>query len=230
MQHVSHKLSAFLRTGAWIVSVLAHPLLVPTYGLLLLLGTNPYIFGVHSVEGEVRLLILVFFSTFLIPAFAVFMMRMLGLVSSIDLRDRHDRIGPYILTGMFYLWLVINFLNNTDIPRIYTAFMLGASISLFVAFFLNAFTKVSAHAVGMGGLLALMLLAMATFELDYFTLQFDGFEPLYLHVNVLLMILILLAGLVGTARLYLEAHTPAELWPGYLIGLFGQLIAYNIVM
>ncbi len=223
-------MNRILRMGAQAISVLAHPLLVPSYALLLLLGTNPYIFGVHSVGGQVRLLMLVCFSTLIIPAFAVMMMRMLGLIGSLELRDRHDRIGPYILTGMFYLWLVVNFVNNTEIPRLYTSFMLGASISLFVSFFLNAFTKVSTHAVGMGGLLTLMLLAMGTWRLDFFTLQLGQMSPVYLHVNVLLMGMILLAGLVGTARLYLGAHTPSELWPGYLIGIFGQLVAYYVLM
>ncbi len=219
-----------MHVSAQVLSVVAHPLLVPTYALLILLGTNPYIFGVHTAAAKVPLVLLVFISTCVIPTFSVVMMRMLGLVKSVALRDRHDRIGPYVLTGTFYLWLVINFLHNNDIPRLYAAFMLGASISLFIAFFLNAFTKVSTHAVGMGGLLAIVLLAMATYELDYFTLTIGGWGPWYVHMNVILMIAILVSGLVGSARLYLRAHIPSQLWPGYLIGIFGQLVAYNIVM
>ena len=100
-----------LRVFAKIVSVIFHPLLILTYMLILLLLVNPYLFGVNDIAYQSRLILLMFMSTFLLPAFAVFMMRNLGLVSSIELENKQERIGPYIITGVFYLWMYMNFKN-----------------------------------------------------------------------------------------------------------------------
>ena len=139
---------------AHFISFVFHPLLILTYMLVLLILVNPYLFGVSSIwEIDSQLLILrIFFSTFFIPAISVVLMRLLGLIESLEMRDRQERIGPYIITGVFYLWIFRNFLSNSQVPDAYTTFVLGATISLFLAFFINIFTKISAHAVGMGGL------------------------------------------------------------------------------
>ena len=214
-----------LRVFAKIVSVIFHPLLILTYMLILLLLVNPYLFGVNDIAYQSRLILLMFMSTFLLPAFAVFMMRNLGLVSSIELENKQERIGPYIITGVFYLWMYMNFKNNPTIPAPYTIFVLGATIGLFMAFFLNIFTKISAHAVGMGGFIGMTVITTWLFSYGTFTVNAPMLGALEVSMNSLLMIVIVLAGLVGSARLILDAHTNDELYGGYLVGIFSQFVA-----
>jgi len=125
-----------------------------TYLLLLILAIDPYLFGVNAPGEMMVLVLIVFFSTFLIPSFATFLMVQLGLAKTFTMEDRMDRTGPLIAAGIFYLWVFWNLYSRADIPRIYVAMMLGATIGLFVVFFFNIFFKISAHMAGMGGWVA----------------------------------------------------------------------------
>lgn len=220
-----------LRITAKIISMLFHPLLMPTYMLALLLLINPYLFGVSNIaEPAGKLLLLrVFLSTFFIPGVSVSLLRMLGFVDSLELQDKNERIAPYIITGVFYLWIFYNFLHNELIPTAYTTFVLGAVIGLFVAFFINIFTKISAHAVGMGGLIGMVIITMLLFSYETFTLQTSLFGTWRLNMNMVLIIVILLAGLVGTSRLFLQAHEPRDLYGGYFVGFVTQFIALRFM-
>ncbi len=215
------------------VSLIFHPLLMITYMLVILLWVNPYLFGVHDLtEASSRILILqVFLSSFFIPGMAVAMLRFTGLVKSIELPDKQDRIGPYIISGIFYLWLFRNLLTNTLIPNIYTSFVLGATIALFVAFFINIFSKISAHATGMGGLVAMIYITLSTFpEYASFSIPLFNGQILEITLSALLITVIVIAGLVGVSRLILDAHEPSDLYGGYLVGFIAQFIALKFVM
>ncbi len=214
-----------LRTTAQILSVLFHPLLMVTYMLLLLLVINPYQFGVYKMAEQWKLLIMVFLSTFVMPIFAVFMMKSLNMVKTMQLEDRYERIGPYILTGVFYLWMFINFRNNPLIPKPMVIVMLGSTIALFLAFFLNNFTKISAHAAGMGGLVGMAAINTLFFNFDTFTLSFGKLGMYEISTNFVLMAVIILAGIVCTARLLLGAHNEKQLYVGFAAGFVAQFIA-----
>jgi hypothetical protein len=213
------------------ISYLFHPLLIVTYMLALLLVVNPYLFGVHSIsDKESKLLLLqVFLSTFFIPGFSVAMLRFTGLVKSLEMRTRQERIGPYIITGMFYIWMFRNFLGSTQVPTAFSCFLLGATIGLFIAFFINIFSKISIHAVGMGGMVGMAVITMLLFSHDSFLLHIGPLGALELNMSWVLIGLVLLAGLVGSARLLLQAHEPLDLYGGYLVGFAAQFIALRFL-
>ncbi len=212
-------------TIARTISYLGHPLLVLTYMLLLMLIINPFAFGAHRMGDErtVVLLLYVISTTFLIPGLGVSLLKPLGLVKSLEMRDKQERIGPYIITGIFYLWMFKNFMSGV-VPLLFAKFVLGATIGLFFAFFANIFFKISAHATGMGGFVGMVLLL--AFEWSGASLDAG---PFLLSLNVLLAFVILLAGLVGAARLSLGAHSQAELWQGYVAG-FGAVMLANVIL
>ena len=214
------------RTLAHFFSILGHPLLMLTYSLLLLLALNPYAFSVRSLTDKPAMLLLisVFTTSFLLPGFGVALLKPLGLVKSLALADKQERIGPYILSGVFYLWLYKNLASGGQAPALYTTFVLGATIGLFFAFFVNIFTKISAHAVGMGGLIAMLLMTGSVWGDTVFNIPMFG-GAVQLSLNVVIAFVVILAGLVGTARLTLEAHTPADLYRGYAAGFVAMLLA-----
>ncbi len=218
-----------LKLLANIFSLIFHPLLILTYMLVLLMLVNPYLFGLHSIAGNTPLILLVFMSTFMIPAFSVVMMKQVGLISSLQMKDRMERVGPYIVTGIFYLWMFRNILNNPTIPTAYSIFVLGATIGLFVSFFINIFSKISAHAVGMGGLVAMVIITMFHFSYDDFAIDLGALGIYRVGMNTILMLVIILAGMVGTSRLVLNAHEPNDLYGGYLVGFVTQFIALMIL-
>ena len=212
-------------TLARILSFLSHPLLVLTYMLLLMLLINPFAFGAQQM-GDKRTVVLFLYvvsTTFIIPGLGVALLKPLGLVQSFEMRDKQERTGAYIITGIFYLWMYKNFASGA-VPELYAKFVLGATIGLFFAFFANIFFKISAHATGMGGLVAMVFLL--AFEWAGASLSLG---PILLSINGLLVVVVLFAGLIGVARLSLAAHTPAEIWQGYAAGIAAVLLANAIL-
>ena len=190
-----------------------------------MLAVNPFLFGVRSMVDQrgMLLLISVFTTSFMIPGLGITLMKPLGLIRNLEMPDKMERIGPYIICGVFYLWLFKNFVTGT-VPLLYAMFALGATIGLFFAFFINIFTKVSAHATGMGGF-ACMVLILA-FSWPGLTLQLGAVQ---LSMNAVFALSILLAGLVGFSRLVLGSHSPADVWRGYAAGAAAVLVA-NVVL
>ncbi|MEL6865310.1 MAG: hypothetical protein AAFP19_12870 [Bacteroidota bacterium] len=216
-----------LRIVAHFFSFVFHPLLMMTYMLVLLLLVNPYLFGVNNVADSDLLILLVFLSTFMIPAFSVAMMRFLGLIDSFQMESKQERIGPYIATGIFYLWMFRNLYSNPDIPVAFKIFTLGATIALFIAFFINLFSKISIHAVGMGGLLAMIIITTILFSYGSFIISSLGLQ---VSMMALIMLAIIFTGIVCTSRLILNAHNLQDIYGGLVVGFGAQFIALQILL
>jgi len=200
-----------------------------SYALLLLLLINPYLFAVQ--DGRVLGLLVFSVATLslLFPLLATGMMKALGLIETLEMKDNKERIGPMIVTIVFYMWLFINIKSNYFIPDAYRFFVLGSTISLCFAFILNTQTRISLHTVGVGGLLAGFLLIRFNFSYDTFVLNLLG-TSYEVQTNVLLILIILISGAVGSARLFLKAHSPDQVYGGYFVGVISMLIAYRFII
>jgi hypothetical protein len=220
-----------MKIAARILSYLFHPLLVLTYGLIILIMIDPFIFGVNSVQapGSKLLLLRIFLSTFFIPTMAILMLYFLGMIKSLRLEDKMDRTGPYIITGIFYLWLLRNFWANTIIPSVFTTFMLGVTIALFLAFLINIFSKVSIHTTGISTLIAMVVITMLTQNYNQLVIPITQGRYLSTPLLYLLLALVLIAGLLGTSRMYLQKHETSELYGGYFIGFVSPFIALQVM-
>ena len=143
--------------------------------------------------------------------------------------DKSERIGPLIVTGTFYLWLFVNIKDNSNIPDAFSFFVLGSTIALFLSLLLNSFTKISLHTVGMGGLLAGTFFIRYFFSYDSFFVYLP-FGALNIHTNLVLLLVIVMAGAVGTSRLLLNAHNTFDVYGGYIVGVFSQIVAFRIMI
>jgi len=216
-----------LKSIAYIFSVIFHPLLMVTYMLLILLSVNPHSFGPERAAGGIRIILMTFFSTFFIPLISVLMMKALKLIPSIELKNAEDRIGPFIVTGVFYISTFYLVYRNPNMPVAFKACFLGAVIGLFLAFFINLFSKISLHAVGVGGFLGMVLITVQQSELFPFVWNSSILGMVEVGIFGLLTTAILVSGIVGTSRLILDAHEPKDLYGGYLVGLATQFIALS---
>ncbi|NJO87488.1 MAG: hypothetical protein HC821_05910 [Lewinella sp.] len=77
----------------------------------------------------------------------------------------------------------------------------------------------------MGGLAGMVLITLLLFGPSTMQLPLGPLGNWSVSLSLLLVVIILLAGAVGSARLLLEAHTAAEVYGGYLVGFSSQLIA-----
>ena len=218
-------MAKLLNILAWSVSIITHPLLVLTYGLILIIAFNPFIFGVSSVQEEIPLILICFAYTFLLPLVSIIFMKLIGLVSSLTLPTKEERIGPLIICIVFYTWFTINLYRNSEVPILVGVFAFGSVIGLSLSFLINIFAKISLHTMAWGGLMGLVVIMLWYF--GYQTLSISKWD---VHIRLILIGITLLSGLVSTARLLLSAHEPRDIYGGILVGFTSQLIAIRILL
>lgn len=193
---------------AKIISYLFHPLLMPTYGFALLFYTNNYIATFTASEAKLLILGVTFVFTFLLPCINVLILLKTGRIKSLEMETNGERVLPYIGTVLYYFALFYLF-YNADFPKVFRIVVLGAALSVIAAIVINFKWKISAHTTGIGGVAGAMMGLVYRLQLD---------------MTFVLMLVLLLSGLVGFARLRLNAHTPAQVYSGFLLGFGVELL------
>ena len=218
-----------LKSFARSVSILIHPLFIVSYVFLYLVTTNPYLFGFSGAKAKGLVTISVITISLMFPLISILMMKALGLIKSLEMEDKNERIGPLVITGMFYMWLYVNIRNNDLIPNALSFFILGSTIALFIALIINSFTKISLHTIGAGGLVTAMILIIYNWSYGSLIINMSFFDIQFIvDDRLLLYLIIILAGCLGASRLYLKAHSEDEIYGGYLVGIVSQMIAFRI--
>ncbi len=204
-----------LRILAQIVSYVFHPLFIPTFFMLYLIKVVPFEFvGITDWQLKLRVFS-VFWLTAFFPAFAVFLLWRLKFSDSIYLRTQKERIIPYVISMFFYWWMYYLSRNFTDQPLALKFFYFGIFIASSIGLIVNNFMKVSLHAMGVSGLLMAVLLVSFYYPINNF---------------IWVLLAILLAGVVVSARMIVSDHTKQELIIGFAIGVLTQLMAYFWVL
>jgi membrane-associated phospholipid phosphatase len=172
------------------------------------------------------IVLVVLFTSVLIPGIAILLMYGIGLINSLRLKERTERIGPLMVTSIAYLWLFLNIRTHNAIPRLFSLFVLGALISLSITFFINNFQKISLHAVGMGGLLIAVFNVLISNGRAYTYINIMDSHILTVHNIVFMLSIVIILGAVLSSRLYLRAHNLQDVFGGVLVGVVGQVIAF----
>ena len=213
---------------AHLVSILFHPLGVLTYTLIFLLSANPYVFGVSRLSEKMDLILIVFSTTFVLPAIAIFLMVRLQIVDDIQIRHRMQRVGPYIAAGILYSWITKNFLENTDIPPVLAMMSLACTLAIFVAFVINVQFKISLHAIGSAGMTAILFILHQYYPYARIGVDLPALGHVQIGLLTMVFLSVIVAGLTGSARLILQVHQPKEVFWGYLVGLTIPFLAIPI--
>ena len=174
-----------------ILSVLFSPLLVPTYGMILAAYlTKLRYLPVNLLCTAVGI---TFVITCLIPVSIIMALFRSGMVSDPGLNERKERYLPYGAVVLCYLGCGF-FFFKASAPLWLPMFFAGAALATVINVAVNYWWKISAHAAAMGGLVALLFRIVASHYALY-------------NMNLWLSAVIILAGAVMTARVYLGRHT-----------------------
>lgn len=217
-----------LRRAAQSISFFFHPIFIIPYVLGLLLLINPHAFTRYDERSIGLVVISVCFIAMVLPLVSILAMRFTGLIKSIQMDDKMERIGPLIVTGMFYLWLFVNIKSNNIVPTVFSTFVLGSTIGLFLCFFINNFSKISLHSCAAAGLVANMVYVRVAHSYDFFLLNILD-QSYKVHMDLLIMLTILIFGLVATSRLLLKKHSLQDIYGGMLVGIISQIIAIKFL-
>lgn len=190
------------------VSWLMVPMLMPVYGTILIFTLS--ILSLSSAATRLWFTAIVFGINVMLPVLVIILLKWFGIVSDPGLNVRKERSIPYIVC-ILCLLATAWFMYVKHAPAMFCLFYVGGAIGGLVNLLINFKWKISAHAAGVAGILALLI-----------RISSDGFPQG--NVMLWLLIWILLAGGTGSARLYLQRHTFWQVMAGYAVGFLSVYI------
>ena len=191
-----------------LISVILHPVVVPTIGVLLFLALTPIII---RKERQYLLISIVFFSTYIVPIISLIILKFIGLIKSFQVESINERKVPLFLMLIIFFVLGRFLINIPDFRELGVLFY-GTNLALVIIYFLFFFKiKTSLHIVSMSSMIGFFL--------------FFGTDN-SINIVPIAILLLLLTGLLASARLHLKAHTPKEIYIAFFLGITTQFLSY----
>ncbi len=194
-----------------VISTILHPIVVPTIGVMLYFLIIP-----NNLRSNHKLTILglIFVVTYLIPLVILIIFKKINIIKSYKTESIKERKLPVaIMITLFYL--LGNTLNKTSSLTDLSLLFYATSFGLFIIYLLFNFNiKASIHLLSLG------------ISIGFFMVLSSVYNQ---NLTILIIVLILLSGVLASARLHLEAHTNKEIYIGFFIGVLSNLGMYYIL-
>lgn len=208
-----------------VISVVFQPLFLPIYAFLLYVTIDHHsTFLIRSEQASLQfnyILSIQILLAVIIPIGSLYVMYRSNIITSMSLPDRKERI-PVLIITLFYYLLTYYFLRkihvtNLDFLGAFMSFLTGGVILTALSLMITFFWKISIHAIGVSGLAGAFL---GFYEL-LFPIQ-NGEE-----ITNIIILLLVLVGVVCSARLYLKAHSFLQIISGITLGFVVEYIVVS---
>jgi hypothetical protein len=193
-----------------IISVLFHPMLMPTLGIFVIFQAGTHV-SFLPFEAKRIIYITVFLTTCILPLSLLPLLLQFGAIKSFQMETARERVLPVFFTGFFF-YLGYLLLKKMGVSGIIGNFMLASLIAVLSAVVVTVFWKISLHTIGIGGVAGAVMALAFRYGMD---------------LSLLVFLLLLASGITASARLYLGAHKPAQVYVGFL---WGFLIVFSSVL
>ena len=190
-----------------LISIILHPIFMPLLAIHLTLLALPSLSFTLS-HNLILIYGVIIFSSIVLPLVSIFWLIKKGQVNSLEMSNHKERPLPLFKTVIwmsFGYYLLQNLLLYTPILK---AELLGAILIILIAAIISKFWKISLHLLGVGGVVGVFL-----------ALQIIHGDFLYP-----IILLILLSGILGVARIKQKAHNYTQVYVGFIVGLSVELI------
>ena len=160
---------------------------------------------------------IVYCFTILTPTITIFPFRKINGFARQELSERKKRYVPILLTIISYVFCLL-MMRKLNIPWYMTGIIFVSLVISIICILVNLKWKLSEHMAGMGGIIGGLVSFSALFS----------YNPV-----VWLCLFILIAGILGSARIVLGHHTLGEVLSGFVVGLVCSFLilhpAYNLI-
>lgn len=194
---------------ARVISAVFTPFSIPFLAFLIL-----FLFSylrIMPIQYKLIVLGVVYCFTILMPTLTIFLFRKINGFSPEDLGERKRCFMPFLLTITSYVFCLV-MMHRLNIPWYMTGIILAALIMMVICIIVNLKWKLSEHMAGVGAIVGGLVSFSALF----------GYNPIWW-----LCLFILIAGVLGTARIILQHHTLGEVLVGFVVGLICSLLVLH---
>lgn len=175
---------------------------MPTLGVFLIFQAGTHL-SLLPLDAKRIIYLTVFISTFIMPVSILPLFLQLKVIKSFQMETAKERRIPVFVTGIFY-FLGYLLLKKMGVPSVLGNFVLASLMAVFIAVGITIYWKISMHMIAIGGLTGVMLAIALRFNID---------------LTFYLSLLILVSGIIASARLHLGAHNQTQIYAGYVLGL-----------
>lgn len=196
---------------ARVTSVLFTPFSIPFLSFLVL-----FLFSylrIMPTMYKLFVLGIVYCFTILTPTITIFLFRKINGFARQELGERKKRYMPILLTIISYIFCLM-MMYKLNIPWYMTGIIWASLIVSVICILVNLKWKLSEHMAGMGGVVGGLVSFSALF----------GYNPVGW-----LCLFILIAGILGSARIILGHHTLGEVFSGFAVGFVCALVVLHPV-
>ena len=197
--------------AAKIISIIGHPIFHPTWMMLLLILSGITRFMPQSNAVFLGITVLM---TCLIPGLVIMMVKRWGLIKSLEMEEREDRLGPLFIMLLF-LYAAYRYFNKIPMLAIFNFYLTAVIVVTVLAFVISFFWKISLHTLGWGCFTAFLFI-MTTVSLRSYLLYFIA--------------CIVISGVVAAARLKLKSHNNAQIYAGFAVGFAAVIVSYYFLI
>lgn len=198
----------FLKRFSTFLSWVLVPLMMPVYGMMLVFSES--ILSYTSFRTKVVFTLIVFAINVVLPMLFVLVLKKIGLVQDVGLNNRKERSIPYIISIVAFLGSAV-YMHFKGAPNWLSMFFVGGALAGVVNFIVNFRWKISAHAAGIAGVVAMLLIILK-----------EGVPQPGCYIWFIVMIV--LSGMLGSARVFLGRHTPMQVLCGYAVGFLSVFL------
>ena len=187
-----------------IVSILFHPVFVPTITVFLVVKIYSNIIILENQAGIILIGTCVF--SLILPLLSVFILLLTKKIDSLEMPKKEERFLPILFAS---IWMILGFYFMKEIfsyAPIMKSIYLGAIYVMLISLLITKKWKISLHMLAIGGATGVFIML----------------EFLFGQNLMLLLITILISGVLGYSRLSLKAHSLNQIYAGFIVG--------NIVM
>ena len=196
---------------AQIISVITHPLLLPTYIYLLLFSKPAFYTLSLTAQGHKTVILIVFITTAITPLSIILLLfRNKSIKDKLMMEKRQERIFPLIVVAMFY-YANYYVLSGLPLHPAFQVLNIVFSINIVIALIISFFWKISLHTISWGALVGVLCAFTVILQTPFLTYILAG---------------IIVSGIVASARLILKSHQNSEVYLGFLTGFAVSIISF----
>jgi len=189
-----------------LISIILHPIFMPLLALYISLSFVPELeFPLN--QNLTLIYLIVVSSTIVFPLIFILFLVKIKQLSSLEMTHHKERTLPLFITSLSMslgYFCLENLLIFT--PLLKSAFLSAIFIIIFTCF-ISWFWKISLHMLGIGGILGL----------------FIALQIIYKNMNDVIIVFIFLSGMLAFARLNEKAHSRAQIYVGFFLGILIEL-------
>ncbi len=188
-----------------VISTLFHPVFINIASLLLLFSLFPSL-AAMSYKSKSTIISVIVSLTIIIPLVLVGLLKITNSISSIQMEDKKDRKWPFVATTLGYIFSFY-LLQKVGVSSLLLKYLIAGIGTVVSISIINTFWKISVHMASIGAMIGLLVIA-----------NFAN----YIDLRLMIAGIVLIAGIVASARLFANAHNILQIVSGFALG-FGWI-------